>query len=329
MLIQEPEDEDEVSASPEPATQRRRTTTHNNDIDDSGFAGDDGAAHSDSSVDQMVKKLVRLALACEYQRKPIRRADITEKVLGSTGGRQFKNVFAHAQLQLQTVFGMTLVELPAREKVTLQQRRAAQKTAEKAKTTASWVLVNVLPDPFRHPEILQPPAAPTVEEESKYSAVYTTLISLISLSGGQLPDAKLDRYLRRLQMEDNTPLQSHSKTENLLKRLEKDGYIVRIKESTGTGEEDVYWTVGSRGKVEVGDEGVRGLVRAVYGDLNEADEEELERKTLRSLGLGERAVVVAKAKEVVPEKKKRGRRREARDEEEEGDDVGGDTEEDE
>ena len=313
-----------MSASPEPATQRRRTSTNNNDIDDSGFAGDDGA-HSDSTVNQMVKKLVRLSLACEYQRKPIRRADITEKVLGSTGGRQFKTVFQQAQQQLQTVFGMNLVELPAKEKVTLQQRRAAQKTAEKTKTTASWVLMNILPDPFRHPDILQPPAAPTVEEESKYSAVYTTLIGLISLSGGQLADAKMDRYLRRLQMEDNTPIESHSKTENLLKRLEKDGYVVKIKESTGTGEEDVYWTVGSRGKVEVGDEGVRGLVRAVYGDLDEAGEDELERKTNRSLGLGERAV--AKPKENM-EKKQRGRRREARNEEEE-DDVGGDTEEDE
>ena len=33
----------------------------------------------------MVKKLVRLALASEYQRRPIRRGDITEKVLGSQG----------------------------------------------------------------------------------------------------------------------------------------------------------------------------------------------------------------------------------------------------
>ena len=139
----------------------------------------------------------------------------------------------------------------------------------------------------------------------------------------------MDRYLRRLQMEDNTPIDSHSKTENLLKRLEKDGYVVKIKESTGTGEEDVYWTVGSRGKVEVGDEGVRGLVRAVYGDLDEAGEDELERKTNRSLGLGERTVMVKAKDNPEKKKKKRGRRREARDEEEEEDGVGGDTEEDE
>lgn len=31
------------------------------------------------SLDQVVKKLVRYALACEYQRMPIKRANITEK----------------------------------------------------------------------------------------------------------------------------------------------------------------------------------------------------------------------------------------------------------
>ena len=70
-----------------------------------------------------MKKMVRLALACEYQRRPIRRADISEKVLGSTGARKFKDVFAQAQLQLRTVFGVEMVELPSREKVTVQQRR--------------------------------------------------------------------------------------------------------------------------------------------------------------------------------------------------------------
>ena len=71
----------------------------------------------------MVKKMVRLALACEYQRRPIRRADISEKVLGSSGGRQFKHVFNAAQMQLRSVFGMEMVELPAREKITLAQKR--------------------------------------------------------------------------------------------------------------------------------------------------------------------------------------------------------------
>lgn len=33
----------------------------------------------DDTQDQVVKRLVRYALACEYQRLPIKRANITEK----------------------------------------------------------------------------------------------------------------------------------------------------------------------------------------------------------------------------------------------------------
>ena len=227
----------------------------------------------------MVKKMVRLALACEYQRRPIRRSDITEKVLGSGGGRAFKNVFNAAQQQLRAVFGMEMVELPVRDKVTLAQKRQAQKSQSQAsKAPTSWVLITILPSRFRDPEILPPPSAPTAVEESTYTSIYTLLVSLIMLAGGQLPDAKMERYLRRLGMEDNAPVDGFDKTEKLLKRLEKDQYITKIKENAGQGEEDVFWIVGPRGKVEVGEMGVQGLVKAVHGDLEEEDEDELERR---------------------------------------------------
>lgn len=94
-----------------------------NGEDDGAYGGDNGNGN-DASLDQMVKKLVRLALACEYQRKPIRRAEISEKVLaGGQGGRKFKEVFIRAQAELKGVFGMEMVELPAREKVTIAQKR--------------------------------------------------------------------------------------------------------------------------------------------------------------------------------------------------------------
>lgn len=71
----------------------------------------------------MVQKLVRLALSSEYARLPIRRADISAKVLLEQGARQFKPVFAGAQQELRSKFGMEMTELPAREKVTISQRR--------------------------------------------------------------------------------------------------------------------------------------------------------------------------------------------------------------
>jgi hypothetical protein len=71
----------------------------------------------------MIKKLVRLALASEYSRQVIRRNDITLKVLGEHGSRQFKTVFDGAQNVLKSRFGMLMVEQPLKEKVTISQRR--------------------------------------------------------------------------------------------------------------------------------------------------------------------------------------------------------------
>jgi len=76
-----------------------------------------------SGVETMVKKMVRLALSCEYSRLPIRRGDISTKVLGEAGARQFKSVFEKAQVELRTKFGMQMEELPSREKFTISQRR--------------------------------------------------------------------------------------------------------------------------------------------------------------------------------------------------------------
>lgn len=76
-----------------------------------------------SSANAMIQKMVRLALSSEYSRLPIRRADISAKVLGEQGSRQFKTVFESAQLELREKFGMEMTELPAREKTTIAQRR--------------------------------------------------------------------------------------------------------------------------------------------------------------------------------------------------------------
>lgn len=86
------------------------------------------------------------------------------------------------------------------------------------------------------------------------------------------------------------PLNGGKETsEKMLKRMEKEGYLVRVRNTgTAAGEEDISWTVGPRGKVEVGDDGVRGMIRAVYAPAEGTEGDELERKVARSLGLGEK-----------------------------------------
>ncbi|KAL4751847.1 hypothetical protein BDW72DRAFT_202743 [Aspergillus terricola var. indicus] len=279
-LVNEQTQDDGESASSEPTTQlnnhrqRRIRASPDESEDDSG---DDSTSRAPSSTDVMVKKLVRLALSSEYSRQPIRRVDISNKVLGEQGARQFKTVFDGAQRALAETFGMQLTELPQKEKVTIQQRRAAQKVERPLSSNKSWILASTLPSKYRKQDILRPTRGPA---ESSYTGLYTFIIAVILLNGGTLQEQKLDRYLSRMNAEQFTPV---DRTDHLLQRLCKEGYLVRNREMDG-GDEIIEYMVGPRGKVEVGARGVAGLVREVYGrqamieddDVTPAEREKLE-----------------------------------------------------
>lgn len=100
------------------------------------------------------------------------------------------------------------------------------------------------------------------ETEHAYAGIYTFIITIIALAGGQLPEARLQRFLKRTNADERTPV---DRTDKLLARMMKDGYLIRIKEGMD-GEDQVEYRIGPRGKVEVGEDGIEGLVRRVYGD---------------------------------------------------------------
>ncbi|KAF2816980.1 MAGE-domain-containing protein [Mytilinidion resinicola] len=260
--------------------QTRRQQSPDSDAEDF-VDGDEGGESDNASIQQLAKNLVRYALSCEYARVPLRRQDISTKVLGARS-RAFKEVFDEAQVMLQDIFGMEMVELEKKEKVTISQKRAAQMSQNASKTSGQWILKNVLPKKYLNDDrILSPPRAPTIEAESQYVGLYSMAVSLILLAGGTLPEAKLDRHLKRLNADQSTPI---DKTDKVLARMGKDGYIIKVKENQG-GEETIDYVVGPRGKAEVGAEGVAAFVKRVYGE--EADDS-LHQRLARSLGLSER-----------------------------------------
>lgn len=118
-----------------------------------------------------------------------------------------------------------------------------------------------------------------VEEEAAYTGLCTMIVSIIALSPGKsIPDSKLDRYLARLNANKNMPM---DKTENVLKKMSIQGYITKVVDRSGE-EETVDWVVGPRGKVEIGNRGISGLVKEVYGDNAPED---LQQRLQRSLGI--------------------------------------------
>ncbi|KAH6697443.1 MAGE family-domain-containing protein [Plectosphaerella plurivora] len=238
--------------------------------------------------DQLAKKLIRYAMACDYARVAIRRDGIKDKVLGEHG-RAFQRVLKKAQEQLRTIWGMELRELPVREKHSLEDKRKAIKSQSQMKSSSGvYVLSTTLPDKYRSASIIGPSRAPNQDNEAAYVAFYTMIITLILLNGGELSDPKLRRYLHRLNAE--TYLLADP-TEEVLKRMQAQGYLIRQVQRDAAsqlqdGTENVVWYVGSRGQEEVGIDGASGLAREVWGEQDdEAEAEELEKRIGASFGV--------------------------------------------
>lgn len=198
-------------------------------------------------------------------------------------GRQFKHVFTEAQEQLRNVFGMELTELPVKEKITISQKRAAQRSGTQgASSSNAYILTSTLPARYRSASVLQPPQIPSTGAEASYVGLTTFILALIYLSPSQtLSEPRLEKHLKRMNA-DNYVL-AGEKTEKVLKRMERENYIIKVRERDGGGEESVEYVIGPRGKVEVGERGVAGLVRGVYGK-KDAEADELDRRLARSLG---------------------------------------------
>lgn len=155
--------------------------------------------------------------------------------------------------------------------------------------SGAYILTFVLPDAYRAATIIGPSKAPSEDTEATYSAFYTLVVALIWLNAGELSEQKLMRYLLRLNADKNV---GSEKTELTLKRMEKQGYVVKKVDRPPVGQDGehvVSWLVGPRAKEEIGLDGVMGVVREVYGGSTE----DLEKKLRASLGIKQAPAVPA------------------------------------
>jgi hypothetical protein len=168
-----------------------------------------------------------------------------------------------------------------------------------------WVLKTTLPTKYRIPEIIRPSRAPTVEQEAIYTGFYTFIVANMYLSGGSLSEAKLDRFLRRTNSDVQLPI---DRTDKVIARMIKDGYIVRVKDSS-SGEEMIDYHIGPRGKVEVGPEGAANLARTVWKTDDETEKADLEARLERTLAQ------FHQVEQATQQQKTRGRKKKVRTEE--------------
>lgn len=147
--------------------------------------------------------------------------------------------------------------------------------------SGAYILTSTLPEAYRAATIIKPSNTPTSTIEAMYLAFYTTVVSLIWLNAGELSEQKLSRYLTRLNANRNL---GNEKTEFVLKKMERQGYVVKKVDRPPLGhdgEDQVTWHIGPRAKEEIGLDGVMGFVREVYGD----SDPDLESKLRASLGV--------------------------------------------
>ncbi|THH31688.1 hypothetical protein EUX98_g2522 [Antrodiella citrinella] len=140
-------------ASQSGRSQRAATEEDNDEHNDEDAMQEDGEDGDDETV-KKANDLVRLALFSEQRRVPLRRDDISKKVLG-TKSRSFGVVFSRAQEILRNTFGMELVELRARveaEDSTTQKEKEAMNIKKKSAPAGmkSFILRSAL-----HPALIQ------------------------------------------------------------------------------------------------------------------------------------------------------------------------------
>ncbi|RGP78655.1 non-structural maintenance of chromosome element 3 [Fusarium longipes] len=273
-------DESEEDVRP---TQRNRVESDAEENEENGqepsdaeMGGDRSQMHSaDEQLAKKLKEVMETVLGC--------RVEVNKSLVLGNQGRSFRRIFDLAQKQLREFWGMEMRELPVREKVTLQEKRQAMKSNSQPKLgSGSYILTSTLPEAYRTAVILGPSKTPSADDEATYAAFYTLVITLILLSGGELSEQKLKRHLSRMNADQNV---SMDKTEIILKKMERQGYVIKRVERPPLGQDGEHtttWHVGPRGKEEVGLGGVMGMTREVYG---ESWDEEMEKKMRASLNI--------------------------------------------
>ncbi|KAK0431193.1 MAGE-domain-containing protein [Armillaria borealis] len=220
-------------------SQRNRveeTEDEEEDGDTSMDVDDEENVPRDDDLVRKSNQLVRLALFAEHKRNPLRREEISKKVLGSNT-RAFNQVLQLAQTTLQKTFGMELVELRSRAELgkdgvggdeDLEEARKAVGVKKKAAAAGSksYILRSIL-----NPTIIEEAAQVSekiLEEEAleeddnddddeRSARSYGSLISwshtdqigslgilyiilaLILVSGRVLSDAELRAHMKKLR----------------------------------------------------------------------------------------------------------------------------------
>ncbi|RWA08543.1 hypothetical protein EKO27_g6549 [Xylaria grammica] len=236
--------------------QRRRRTGHHEDADENtqrrqtrrAPESDDGSGASENEDEQDID-----------MDRPAGADNMSEDQLVK---KLVRRVFDAAQEQLQKVFGMEMAELPTRERRTLKDKQKAVKrgASQASASSRQYILISCLPKEYRAQPVIGPSRIPSTADEAAYVAFYTIT----------LPDAS--------QRQPELPM---DKTDNVLQKLIRQGYLDKIVERVEGDEDSITWCVGPRGRVEVSPQSIAQVVSEVWRD----PPDDFDKKLEKSLGI--------------------------------------------
>ncbi|KAJ7048061.1 MAGE-domain-containing protein [Mycena amicta] len=289
-------------------SQKRRPVEEPEDDDDDDANNNDMDLDDDPQNDEkrMAYALVRLAMFNEHKRMPLRRDEISKKVLG-TNTRAFARVFATAQGILNSLLGMQLVELRTRAELDPDKDKgedgeeARNAAGVKRKATAAGSKTYILRSTLSaelieamavtHEEILEDEAedAPSEEDdEDEYSAknygtmlawskadqlaplgILYVILALILVSGRVVGDQDLRAMLKRLNLTGTGNISFTAASTHAGNVLTLDAYLTQLMRQGYIDRAQVG--AGADGKKSA-NKGKRGRVSAADEDIGTAYE---------------------------------------------------------
>ncbi|KAI8916932.1 MAGE family-domain-containing protein [Powellomyces hirtus] len=229
-------------------------------------------------LNRKVKDLVRLALASEHRRQPLKREDITKKIL-KDHPRSFSAVYDGAQSRLRGTFGMEMIELATREKrqpTNQASRRAAAAKSDKVTMSRSYVLRSTLSADEREAVI-------DWNEEEPSMVLLCVVLGIIHVSGRKIEEGFLLSHLKRLGLRRETRHPVLGTPDDFLADFTKRAYLDKVKVATADADTFEYsW--GPRAKVELKEEDLLTFMCEVYPDLTADAHRRLQKDIQRLAG---------------------------------------------
>jgi hypothetical protein len=212
----------------------------------------------------LVADVVRFILSKDSSKLPIKKADISAKIVKDAHYKKYTtNILEMAQQRLSDVFGMTLIEVDA-------------------KTKGTYILTS----PFS-PTELEFINTKSVSQETE-SIVLMSTLSLIEISNGRIDIEKAFEALGKMGLEKLEYKDKNDKNEKYWEHLvrthfQKQLYIRATKES-GQGRDITFISAGFRTSVEIGRININKYIAKLFGDemddirLKEIETEEADKE---------------------------------------------------